>query len=89
MLRAHAIAISMDGRGRIADYVFVERLWRSLKFEKVYLKAYENASRQRRLLHQALGYRTPRQVFDEAHTSTNSARGKKRWREHRAIGPIR
>jgi len=87
MLRAHGIAISMDGRGRFADNIFVERLWRSLKYEEVYLKAYENVTQARQgiaayfefynhqRLHQALGYRTPRQVLDEAHQSTNSARG--------------
>lgn len=87
MLRAHGIAISMDGRGRFADNIFVERLWRSLKYEEVYLKAYENVTQARQgiaayfefynhqRLHQALGYRTPRQVLDEALQSTNSARG--------------
>ncbi len=38
VLGAHGIAISMDGRGRFADNIFVERLWRSLKYEEVYLK---------------------------------------------------
>jgi putative transposase len=41
MLRACAIAISMDGRGRALDNVFVERLWRSVKYEDVYLQGYE------------------------------------------------
>jgi putative transposase len=40
-LNAHQIQISMDGKGRWVDNVFVERLWRSLKYEEVYLKAYE------------------------------------------------
>ncbi len=69
------ITISMDGKGRCMDNVFIERLWRSLKYEEVYLHAYEtvadakagigswisfyNVSRP----HQALGYRTPTQVF--------------------------
>ena len=77
MLRAHGIAISMDGRGRFADNIFVERLWRSLKYEEVYLKAYENVTQARQgiaayfefynhqRLHQALGYRTPRQLLGE------------------------
>jgi len=62
----------------IDQSVFVERLWRSLKYEEIYLKAYENAAEARQgiaayfefynhqRLHQALAYRTPRQVFDEA-----------------------
>lgn len=69
------ISISMDGKGRCMDNVFVERLWRSLKYEEVYLHAYEtvadaragigswirfyNASRP----HQGLGYRTPAGAF--------------------------
>ena len=40
-LRAHCIQISMDGKGRWIDNVFVERLWRSVKYEEVHLKAYE------------------------------------------------
>src|SRR3984957_7144826 len=70
VLRAHGVAISMDGRGRFADNIFVERLWRSLKYEEVYLKAYENVAEARQgitayfefyhhqRLHQALAYRT-------------------------------
>jgi putative transposase len=46
-LRAHGIRISMDGRGRWLDNVFIERLWRSLKYENVYLNAYENCSEAR------------------------------------------
>jgi putative transposase len=77
VLRAHQIAISMDGRGRFADNIFVERLWRSVKYEEVYLKAYDSVAQARRgigayfefynhqRLHQALGYRTPRQVLEE------------------------
>ena len=42
VLKAHDIAISMDGRGRALDNIFVERLWRSVKYEDVYLKGYSN-----------------------------------------------
>jgi putative transposase len=69
------VAISMDGRGRALDNVFVERLWRSVKYEEVYLKdyadgweakaslkSYFNFYRDERL-HQALGYRTPAEVY--------------------------
>ena len=74
-LRAGKIQISMDGRGRALDNIFVERLWRSVKYEEVYLHDYEHvpAARQglgnyfsfynHERLHQALGYRTPDEVF--------------------------
>jgi putative transposase len=70
-LRERGIAISMDGKGRCLDNVFVERLWRSLKYEEVYLHAYDSVPEARagigRYLafynderpHQALGYQTP------------------------------
>lgn len=73
-LEAHGVAISMDGRGRWLDNVFVERLWRSLKYEEVYLHAYDTVAAARagigawlrfydeERLHQALGYRTPKAV---------------------------
>ena len=44
VLQDHAVKISMDGKGRYADNIFVERLWRTVKYEEVYLKAYANAS---------------------------------------------
>ena len=77
-LLALGVSISMDGRGRALDNVFIERLWRSVKYEEVYLKAYEDVGRSRRSLgayfrfynaerpHQSLGYRTPEQVYREA-----------------------
>ena len=43
VLKAHDIAISMDGKGRWVDNVFVERLWRSVKYEEIYLHAYETS----------------------------------------------
>ena len=67
----------MDGKGRYLDNIFVERLWRSVKYEEVYLKAYQNGTEARKGIgvyldfynrerpHQALGYRTPGQVFEE------------------------
>jgi putative transposase len=42
-LQSHEIKISMDGRGRALDNIFVERLWRSVKYEEVYLKDYQTA----------------------------------------------
>ena len=50
VLRAHAIQISMDGKGRWIDNVFVERLWKSVKYEHVYLHAYESVAEARQQL---------------------------------------
>ena len=75
ILQDHSVKISMDGRGRYQDNIFVERLWRTVKYEEVYLKAYANGIEARlglrqyfrfyneRRPHQALGYRTPAEVF--------------------------
>ncbi len=74
-LQERGIRVSMDGKGRYLDNIFVERLWRSVKYEEVYLKAYQTVveartginaylefyNRQRP--HQALGYRTPAEVY--------------------------
>src|ERR1700733_2141837 len=46
-LEANSIAISMDGRGRFMDNIFIERLWRSLKYEEVHLKAYADGREAR------------------------------------------
>lgn len=74
-LRAHAIQISMDGRGRALDNIFVERLWRSVKQEEVYIHDYQTLEEARsslsgyfafynqRRLHQALAYQTPAAVY--------------------------
>jgi len=74
-LEAAGVAISMDGRGRALDNVFVERLWRSLKYEEVYLKDYANGWVAEeslgnyfrfycdRRLHQSFGYRTPIEMY--------------------------
>jgi len=70
------IAISMDGRGRVYDNIFVERLWRSVKYEEVYLKDYADGTEARaglagyfefynhQRLHQGLDYRTPAEVYE-------------------------
>ena len=75
VLQEHGVKISMDGKGRYQGNIFVERLWRTVKYEEVYLKAYANASEARRELgayfrfynnqrpHQALGSRTPAEMF--------------------------
>lgn len=71
VLRERGIAISTDGKGRCLDNVFVERLWRSVKYEEVYLRAYDSVNEARAGIaaylifynevrqHQALGYQTP------------------------------
>ena len=73
-LLSEEIKISMDGRGRVFDNIFIERLWRSVKYEDIYLRGYETGKDVKEGLsayfpfynnerfHQALGYRTPEEV---------------------------
>lgn len=75
ILESEDIDISMDGRGRAIDNVFIERLWRSLKYEDIYMKDYQTVQELREGLrqyflfyntvrqHQALEYRTPLEVY--------------------------
>jgi len=75
-LKRHGVTISMDGKGRYMDNIFVERLWRSLKYEEVYLNAYASVAEAKAGIgswlgfyneerqHQSLGYRTPRQAYE-------------------------
>ena len=75
LLEKHGIKISMDGKGSYRDNLFIERLWRTVKYEEVYLKAYQNGKDARIGIgdyfrfyntarpHQALCYRTPGDVF--------------------------
>jgi len=75
-LSDRGVRISMDGKGRYLDNIFIERLWRSLKYEEVYIKAYGSVAEARRSLgewlafynderpHQSLAYRTPREIFE-------------------------
>lgn len=77
VLKMNDIQISMDGRGRCMDNIFTERLWRSVKYEEVYLKSYRTIEDARINLatyfrfynetrpHQSLGYRTPDEVYHE------------------------
>jgi len=76
-LETQQIRVSMDGKGRALDNVFVERLWRTVKEEEVYLKAYESVPELKRSLkeyfnfynevrlHQSLGYQTPGKIYRE------------------------
>jgi putative transposase len=84
-LERRGISISMDGRGRCFDNIFIERLWRSLKYEEVYLNEYERVSEARsgierwfefynhRRPHQSLDYRTPAAVCREGQRATANA----------------
>ncbi len=75
MLQEQGVQVSMDGKGRYLDNIFVERLWRSIKYEEVYLKAYQTVAEARTGInaylefynrqrpHQALGYWTPAEVY--------------------------
>ncbi len=75
VLKRHEVTISMDGKGRCMDNIFIERLWRSLKYEEVYLHAYASVAEAKAGIaswfrfyneerqHQSLGYRTPQQVY--------------------------
>jgi len=80
LLQQHEVRISMDGKGRYSDNLLIERLWRTVKYEEVYLKAYQDGRDARVSIgdyfrffnndrpHQALGYRTPAEVFKVAIT---------------------
>jgi putative transposase len=82
VLKDAGVAISMDGKGRWIDNVFIERLWRSVKYEEVYLHAYTNGTEARSALtryfstynavrlHQCLEYRTPDEVYFGALAAT-------------------
>lgn len=74
-LQGCGIRVSMDGRGRVFDNIFVERLWRSVKYEEVYVHSYEGVRDAKKCLtryfqlynkerlHKSLGYRTPHEVY--------------------------
>jgi putative transposase len=74
-LESHGIEISMDGRGRVSDNIFIERLWRTVKYEEVYLKDYFDvreavsnlkdyfAFYNHQRPHQALGYQMPAAIY--------------------------
>ena len=80
-LEAQDVRISMDGRGRCYDNIFVERLWRTVKYEEVYLRDYADPVEARQGLkayfrfyneqrpHQALDYRTPAEVYFAGHSA--------------------
>jgi len=75
LLEQHGVRISMDGKGSYSDNLFIERLWRTVKYEEVYLKAYQDGRDARISIgnyfrfynterpHQSHGYRTPAEVY--------------------------
>ena len=77
-LERGGVRVSMDGKGRFLDNIYIERLWRSLKYEEVFIKAYGTVAEARQGIggwlrfynderpHQALRYHTPREVFEDA-----------------------
>ena len=85
LLKDHGIQISMDGRGSWRDNVFIERLWRSVKYEEVYLRAYETVSEARARIgryfefynskrpHSSLGSMTPDQFYTKAQPTPAAA----------------
>jgi putative transposase len=84
-LKAAGVAISMDGKGRWIDNVFIERLWRSVKYEEIYLRGYANGHEAQRSLakyfafynarrvHETLGYATPDEMYFGALAKTTPA----------------
>lgn len=85
VLEAHHIEISMDGRGRALDNIYVERLWRSLKYEDIYIKSYSNMRELREGIrkyfnfynterfHQSLDYLTPEMMYKSFLKERNEA----------------
>ncbi len=79
------IKISMDGRNRWRDNIFIERLWKTVKYEEIYIKAYESINQAKKELtvffnkyntrrpHQGLGYKTPDEVYYETLTEIKDA----------------
>ena len=75
LLKSHGIKISMDGKGRALDNIFIERLWRRLKYEDVYIKEYQDGLSLHQGMvsyfgnyndlhpHQSLSYKTPKEVY--------------------------
>jgi putative transposase len=84
LLTEAGVQVSMDGRGRYLDNIFTERLWRTIKYEEVYLHEYTCSREARRRLngyldfynherlHQALGYQTPASVYNQTEKGENS-----------------
>jgi len=97
LLEQHRVRISMDGKSGYRDNIFVERLWRTVKYEEVYLKAYSNGREAKDGLeayfhfyntqrpHQALGYRTPAEVFSGDSARSDGQSIERRWPPSRTL----
>jgi len=84
ILKKHNIKISMDGKGRATDNICIERFWRSIKYEEIYLNEYKNIKSLNRAiekymnaynkkrLHSAIGYKTPNEVYYQATNNLDS-----------------
>ena len=95
-MQQRGVKISMDGKGRYQDNILAERLWRTVKYEEVHLKAYDNAAIAGRELgayfrfynnqrpHQALSYRTPVELFHTDQTAPQKESKERRF----SIRPI-
>jgi len=100
LLEQHGVRISMDGKGRYADNIFIERLWRTVKYEEVYLKAYLGGREAKTGLdeyfrfyntqrpHQALGYRTPAEVFNSDLAESTEEATERRWFPSRELADL-
>ena len=97
LLEQEGVRVSMDGKGPYTDNIFVERLWRTVKYEEVYLKAYSNGREAKAGIddcfrfyntqrpHQALGYRTPAEVFNGDSVQRTEQPTDKRTSPNRAL----
>lgn len=93
VLKENAVNISMDGRGRCRDNIFTERLWRSLKYEEVYLKSYQDMAEARTNIavyfrfynndrrHQSLGYQAPAEVYKNEKSFAPDTKSQKQLQE--------
>ena len=97
LLEGRGVKVSMDGKGRYTDNIFVERLWRTVKYEGVYLKAYSNGREAKDGLdayfhfyntqrpHQALDYQTPAEVFSGDSLPSDQQSIERRWSPSRTM----
>ena len=100
LLKQHGVSISMDGKGRYSDNIFIERLWRTVKYEEVYLKAYSGGREAKAGLdayfsfynnqrpHQALGYRTPAEVFNGGLAPSDERPINGKWTPSRVLADL-
>jgi len=89
ILKNHDIKISMDGKGRATDNICIERFWRSIKYEEIYLNEYKNIkvlkkaigkymdNYNQKRLHSAIDYKTPNEVYFQAVNNSNAKGDKK------------